>query len=420
MTREKPTTAILHYTAPPIVGGVEGVMDAHARIFLQMGYPISIIAGQGSGDALPPGTGLEIIPALASQHPQILAAGSLLEQGRVPADFMALTDQLSETLAAQVSQYDNIIVHNIFTKHFNLPLTAAIFNLLDAGAIRNCIAWHHDFTWTSPRSRSKVHPGYPWDLLRTYRSDVVHVTISQNRRKELASLYQCPPEKIRVIYNGVDAAELFGLTASGWDLAQRLDLLAADLIMLMPVRVTKAKNIEFALEVVAVLKAKGLKVKLVLTGPPDPHDEKSMTYFRALQTLRGDLGLNSEMHFVFESGPDPDDPFHIGLDVVADLYRIADLMFMPSHQEGFGMPVLEAGLLGMPVVASKTVPAAEEIGDEDVLRFALDQPPQQLAQQLLTWAEGDKRLRLARRTRQNFTWQAIFEADIEPLLYGNN
>ncbi len=36
MSPVKPTTAILHYTAPPIIGGVEGVMDAHARIFLQM------------------------------------------------------------------------------------------------------------------------------------------------------------------------------------------------------------------------------------------------------------------------------------------------------------------------------------------------------------------------------------------------
>ena len=420
MTSAKPTTAILHYSAPPVAGGVEGVMDAHARIFLQMGFPVSIIAGRGSGDALPPGTDLEIIPALDSQHPQILTAGTILEQGQVPGDFTALTNQLTETLAPQVSQFDNLIVHNLFTKHFNLPLTAAIFNLLDRGAIRNCIAWHHDFTWTSPRSRSKVHPGYPWDLLRTYRPDVIHVTISQARKKELAALYQCPPEEIQVIYNGVDAAEMFGLTPSAWDLTQRLDLLAADLIMLMPVRVTRAKNVEFALEVVAALKANGLKVKLILTGPPDPHDEKSMAYFHFLQKLRDDLGLNSEMRFVFESGPKADEPLHIGMDVIAGLYRVADLMFMPSHQEGFGMPVLEAGLLQMPVVASEAVPAAVEIGGEDVLRFGPDEPPQQLAQRIVDWAEDDKRVRLARRTRQSFTWQAIFQGDIEPLLYGNN
>lgn len=419
MTPAKPRTAILHYTAPPIVGGVEAVMDAHARIFLHMGYPVSVIVGQGSEDALPPGTELELIPALDSQHPDILSAGASLEQGQVPDEFAALTDQLTETLAPRVNQFDNIIVHNVFTKHFNLPLTAALFNLIDSGDIQNCIAWHHDFTWTSSRSRSKVHPGYPWNLLRTYRPDVTHVTVSKKRQKELAGLYQCPPEEIRVIYNGVNPAELFGLTTDGWDLVQRLDLLTADLILLMPVRVTRAKNVEFALEVVAALKDEGLKVKLVLTGPPDPHDEKSMAYFHSLQERRDELGLEGEMHFVFESGPDPDEPYLISLDVVADLYRVTDLMFMPSHQEGFGMPVLEAGLLSVPVVVSDTVPAAEEIGGQEVMHFELDQTPDQLARRLLAWSEDDARLRLARRTRQKFTWQAIFQQDIEPLLHGN-
>jgi glycosyltransferase involved in cell wall biosynthesis len=420
MPSSNPSTAILHYTAPPVIGGVEAVMDAHARIFLQMDYPVSIIAGKGSKDALPPGTGLEIIPALDTQDPQILAAGALLEQGQVPDNFQDLTGQISASLRPLVGQYDNIIAHNVFTKHFNLPLTAALFDLLDAGAIHNFIAWHHDFTWTSPRSGSKVHPGYPWDLLRTYRSDITHVTISAARQKELAGLYDCPPEEIHVIYNGVDPAELYGLTPEGWQLVQRLALLDADLIMLMPVRVTKAKNIEYALDVAAALKTAGVKVKLLLTGPPDPHDEKSMAYFRSLQQLRDDLGLHGAMHFIFESGPDPDQPYRIDLDLVGELYRVADLMFMPSHQEGFGMPVLEAGLLGLPVVASAAVPAAAEIGGADVLHFNLDESPQQLAQRLIAWTGDDKRLNLARRTRQNLTWPAIFRDQIEPLLQGKN
>ena len=391
-------------------------MDAHARVFLQMGYPVSIVAGQGLVGALPQGIELALIPLLDTQHPDILAAGGILEGGQVPDEFAELKQELIASLSSQLSKFDNIIVHNVFTKHFNLPFTAAIFNLLDSGVIRNCIAWHHDFTWTSPRSRSKVHQGYPWDLLRTYRPDVTHVTISRKRQAELADLYQCSPEMIQVIYNGVEPVEMFGLTAAGRQLVQRLDLLAADLIMLMPVRVTRAKNIEFALEVVAGLKAEGVKVKLILTGPPDPHDDKSMAYFHSLQKLRDELGLNKEMRFVFESGPDPDEPHHISLSVVADLYRVADLLFMPSHQEGFGMPVLEAGLLGLPVVASDAVPAAEELGRDDVLRFKTDQPSHDLVKQLLTWVKDSHRLNFSRRTRQNFTWQAIFQRDIEPLL----
>jgi glycosyltransferase involved in cell wall biosynthesis len=246
---------------------------------------------------------------------------------------------------------------------------------------------------------------------------VTYVTVSQKRQRELAGLYNCPLEEIRVIYNGVEPAELLGLTTTSWELAQRMDLLSNDLVLLMPVRVTQAKNIEYALKVIAALKAGGLQVKLVLTGPPDPHDEKSMVYFRSLQELRSQLNLEQEMRFVYESGLDPDEPNLISLDAVADLYRLADLMIMPSHREGFGMPVLEAGLLGLPVVVSDAVPAAGEIGGEEVMRFDPDLPPHALAEQIIAWSKDDHRLRLTRRIRQNFTWQAIFQRDIEPLLH---
>ncbi|MFN2138029.1 MAG: glycosyltransferase family 4 protein [Candidatus Promineifilaceae bacterium] len=407
---------MLHYTAPPVVGGVEGVIEAHARVFLEAGYPVTVVAGQGDAGALPVGTEMVEIPEMNSQHPEIAAMSTALEKGKLPQNFTVLKQNLRRKLNMVLDGFDTVIVHNVFTKHFNLPLTAALWDLLDEGAIANCIAWHHDFTWTSRRSRWKVHEGYPWDLLRTFRSDVINVTVSEERREELRELYQCPREEIRVIYNGVDPKGMYGLGSAGWDLCQRLGLLAADLILLMPVRVTRAKNIEFALEVAAALAASGLRLKLVLTGPPDPHDDKSMAYFRELQARRDELGLSEVMHFVYESGLNSAERYVIDLNVVADLYRLADVLFMPSHQEGFGMPVLEAGLLGLPVAASTAVPAAVEIGGNDIFVFDLDQPAADLAEELALWAEDDARLSLARRTRQRYTWHAIFHNEIEPLL----
>jgi glycosyltransferase involved in cell wall biosynthesis len=188
-----------------------------------------------------------------------------------------------------------------------------------------------------------------------------------------------------------------------------------DLILLMPVRVTEAKNVEYALQVVAALKELGIRPKLLLTGPPDPHDAKSMAYYRELQTLRAQLGVQEEMRFVFESGPEPGEPFTIDEVVVGDLFRVSDLMFMPSHREGFAMPVLEAGLVGIPVI-STDVPAAEEIGGDDVMLFDPAQEPAELAKRILAWTEESQVHRLRRRVRQQYTWQAIFHRDIEPLL----
>jgi glycosyltransferase involved in cell wall biosynthesis len=410
-----PRITMLHYTAPPVVGGVEAVILAHAQTFIRAGFPVTIVAGRGEAEALPESVDLVLVPEIDSQDAEIARMSAQLEQGRVPPGFEAMSERLGERLAPVLSRFDYLIVHNAFTKHFNLPLTDALDRSLDGDQRPHCIAWCHDFTWTSPSSGSKVHPGHPWDLLRTRRPDVTYVVVSQRRQQELAGLFGCPPEEIRVIYNGVDPQALLGLSAQGAALVERLGLLERDLILLMPVRVTRAKNIEYALRVVAALKARGCRPKLVLTGPPDPHDAESMAYFRSLRVLRQELGVEEEMRFVFESGSDPDEPYLIDAGTVGDLFRVSDLMFMPSHREGFAMPVLEAGLTGIPVVCTQ-VPAAVEIGGEDVIAFDLDETPDRLAERMLAWAEGSPVHRLRRRVRQNYTWQAIFRRDIEPLL----
>jgi len=339
MSMRRPETAILHYTAPPVVGGVEAVIQAHSQAFIDSGYPVTIVAGRGEQTALPPGVGFVRIPEMDSRYQEVAQVSAALEQGQMPAGFDGLLNRLIEVLTATLDRFDTVIAHNVLTKHFNLPLTVALHRLLDAGTIRRCIAWCHDFTWTSTHSRSKVHPGYPWDSLRMYRPDVTYVVVSQRRQRALAALLGCPPEQIHVIYNGVDPRVLLGLSVEGQALVTRLGLLDSDLVLLMPVRITQAKNIEYALHVVVALKARGCRPKLVVTGPPDPHDEQSMAYFRSLQALRRQLGIVEEMRFVFESGPDPDQPFTIDAQVVGDLFRVSDLMFMPSRREGFGMPV---------------------------------------------------------------------------------
>ena len=412
----KPRIAILHYTGPPVVGGVEAVIQAHAQTFVHAGYPVQVIAGEGKESDLPDGASFWHIPEMDSQHKQITELNPKLEGGSVPPGFEAMTARLRAALTSALDPADTVIVHNLFTKHFNLPLTAALFQLIDAGRLQHCIAWCHDFTWTSPRSASRVHPGQPWDLLRTRHPEVAYVVVSKSRQQELAGLFGCPVKEIRVVYNGVDPQALLGLSAEGAALAARLRLLEQDLVLLMPVRVTQAKNIEYALRVVAALKARGCSLRLVLTGPPDPHDGKSMRYYRSLQTLRQELDVRDEMRFVFESGDDPEEGYYIGPDVVGDLYRLSDLMFMPSHREGFAMPVLEAALVGIPVAATD-VPAAAEIVGADMMRIEQDEAPGAVASRILRWAERSPVHRLRRRVSQQYTWSAIFRRDIEPLLY---
>jgi glycosyltransferase involved in cell wall biosynthesis len=410
-------TGILHYSVPPVVGGVEAVIQAQAAQFARSGLPLRIIAGNGRPEAVAPGVEGLLIPEIDTLNPQVLAVAAKLDQGILPEEFEPLTQKLVQLLEPAVAGLDHLIVHNVFTKHFNLPLSAALFRLLESGALRRAIAWCHDLTWTSPNSRRKVYDRYPWNLLKTPREDVLYVAISMARQKEVIDSFGLPPARVHVIYNGVDAPGLLGLSEQGCRLAERLGLWESDLNLLMPVRVTRAKNIEYALDFVAELKKLDCRPRLVLTGPPDPHDPDNMAYYQELREKRHKSGLDEEVCFVYECGPEAGQPYTISQDVVAELYRVCDVMFMPSHREGFGMPVLEAGLSGMPVVCTG-IPAAVEIALEDVFVFSEYTGAERLAMDVLTWVEDNPTLRLRQRVRQNYTWPAIFKRDLLPLLEG--
>ena len=197
-----------------------------------------------------------------------------------------------------------------------------------------------------------------------------------------------------------------------------MELLHGGPLLIMPVRVTQAKNIEFAMQVVRALIDRGQQPKLVITGPPDPHSEASLAYFQELKRLREALGLQHTVHFVCEQGNDPEQMFTINQAVVAELLRLSDMVFLPSHREGFGMPVLEAGLLGVPVVGSTAVPAVREIGGDQVICFRPEESPDHVAQLIIDTIAQNPTARFRRQVRESLIWERIFIRQIEPIIKG--
>jgi glycosyltransferase involved in cell wall biosynthesis len=416
--KKSPRTAIVHYSAPPTIGGVEAVISAHARVFIENGYPIKIVAGRGNQSALPEGTEFIKIPSLDSQHKEVLKVNNDLVKGIVSKSYKTLRDKIKIQLTKALKDIDNVIVHNVFSKNFNLALTQALILLHNEGKIPNLIAWCHDFSVKSENDRPNMHEGLPWDILRTYYDDIKYVVVSRKRQEILAGILGIEKEKIEVIYNGFDPNELLRLSSETQKLIRYLSLDNADLIILMPVRITKAKNIEFALQVAAELQSSGRDFKIIITGPPDPHDPDNMAYFEELKEMRKALGLEKVFQFLFEENPESDGPYILDMNVVADLYRVSDMVFMPSHREGFGMPVLEAGFVGKPVFSTK-IPASVEIGGEEIHTVSLSRGPDYVAQQIIDWASTDPSHIFRVRTRQNHTWQKIFTNQIQPLLIDN-
>lgn len=403
--------AILHYAGPPIIGGVESTIYYHAHLLAEQGYPVTVIAGRGAD--FQPGVVFEHIPEIDSRHPDVLAAGVELADGHVGPSFTNLRERLVEKLNPLLEKVDVCIVHNAITLHKNLPLTAALHTLSDRG-ITAWIAWCHDFAWQDQLYTPDLHPGYPWDLLRQPWPGVHYVVVSTHRRERLAALLNLPAEVIQVVTPGVDIAEFLGLSAQTQRLANELDLLEADPLMLLPARVTRRKNIQLAIRITAALRERQPGARLVITGPPGPHNPRNQAYLDSLQQLKMELGLQSSVHFLYEHG-ESGKTFDAPYSVVADLYRLADLLLFPSRREGFGIPVLEAGLARLPIFAAN-IPAIRESAGEMAHLFDPDGDPGSIANSISVFLERNHAYQLHHRVLRRFTWQAILKNQLIPMI----
>ena len=411
----RPRIVFLHYTAPPIVGGVEAVIAEHRRLFQEAGYATLMIAGRASPEASDGAGDVVIIPEMDSENPEYLEIHERLEKGKVPRRFSELQESIERQIGEALGPDDIVIAHNVLTTHFNLALTAAVHHMVARGSLTRLVIWCHDISrHVNPARDVPQYDGQPWDLLRTRIPGAIYVAVSTARQQTLAGILDCSPDAIRVIRNGVDPVQLLGLSEIGKHLADAYGLFQADLVILMPVRITKVKNIEFAFQVVTALKQAGLQVRLVITGPPDPHSEDIRDYVDELRDMRKELSLEEDAVFVHEGTPRYPSPFSIDASVVAELYRMCDLVLMPSLREGFGMPVFEAEFLGRPVFATH-IPATQELPGFQYF-IEREELPESVADKIRRWADSDTAHILRRSIRREYTWWSIFVRKILPLV----
>ena len=129
--------SILHYSALPVIGGVELTVDIHAKLLKENNFKVNIIAGDGKPD--------KFIPELKSSYynrmlPKIL-------KGKTPEDFNSVVQKVKKKILTILKGTNILIVHNLFTMHFNLVATAA---LVEISKKIKTIGWVHDLSYVDP------------------------------------------------------------------------------------------------------------------------------------------------------------------------------------------------------------------------------------------------------------------------------
>jgi D-inositol-3-phosphate glycosyltransferase len=175
---------------------------------------------------------------------------------------------------------------------------------------------------------------------------------------ELIKLYDAEPSKVAVVPPGVD---LDRFTPGDRAQARHRFGIAQDSVVLAFVgRIQPLKAPDVLLRAAAemLVRDPGLRprlVVLVVGGPSGSGTERP----KALEELAAQLGITDVVRFL-PPQPGP---------ALAEVYRAADLVAVPSHNESFGLVALEAQACGTPVVAAAVggLPVAVDDGVSGVL-----------------------------------------------------
>ena len=156
---------------------------------------------------------------------------------------------------------------------------------------------------------------------------------------------------------------------------------------------------------------------LLVTGPPGAHNATNSDYFKELKALRDKLGLanGTEARAVFFAEVSDQENSFLPDQVIAELFRVADALLVPSFDEGFGIPVIEAGISRMPIYCSE-LPSFREIAQDFPLYFKPDEPTDRIAERIAAHLLSDKAFLFRRRIRQQFDWDSLFQSRILPLV----
>jgi glycosyltransferase involved in cell wall biosynthesis len=231
---------------------------------------------------------------------------------------------------------------------------------------------------------------YPLGMQRRVirRCDRV-LTSSRETAREIERAFRVSSDKIRMVYNGLDA-----------DFFRPLDgeTRRSNSLLFVGNTDDSKKGILYLLQALTLLPQ---EVTLTVVDPGAPFK----TYAPELvQKFR----LASRVTFTGKVSPE----------LLRQLYASSEAVVLPSLYEGFGLPAAESMACGTPVIGTRAGALAEVVGEDGAGILVPPRNPPALAQailEVLRDPERRKKMGIAGRQRVEklFTWERVAERTVE-------
>jgi len=386
---------LLTYRGNPTCGGQGVYIKYLSRALKELGHEVDVLSGPPYPE-LAEGIGLHKLPGLDLYNPEhlfkvadIRALASPLNQfeflsmcaGGFPEPF-TFGIRACRHLLRNNRKYDII--------HDNQSLSYGLLRIAGSGyptvaTIHHPITVDRETELRAAKTRLRRLMIRRWYLFLAMQKRVSRrlsrlITVSECSRRDISRDYRIPPERFRVIHNGINTDHFHPL--EGIPKAENRILVtnSAD---------TPLKGLRYLLEAAAAIR-KGREIEVVVIGKPKENGD--------VERLVGELGLGDAVRFAGR----------IGNEEFARHYAEATLAVIPSLYEGFGMPAGEAMACGVPVISTTGGALPEVVGDAGILVPPADAMAlKEAIVALLDDPEKRRRLGQAgiKRVKNSLTWR---------------
>lgn len=348
---------------------------AHGRVGGSEEYLVRQLAGLASARPSTVGTPIECTlhlgQALADTREELRSMRQVVSSLNV--DRRGTRMLVEHTLFARSTREADLVHHGGGTLPLIRPRVPTVLTIHDLQYLR----FPHYFSASRLKYLRSMMP-------RSAKAATVVVTPTAHVADDVARSFAIDREKILVVPHGVPA-----LFADGAEVERQRSQVGGDGPMIVYPAITHPHKGHLHL------------IEAVTKHLPD-----------ARLVLIGGVGAaEDDVLAAITAAPHPDQIMRMGRvpdDVRNALITAADVVVIPSEEEGFGAPVIEAMVLGTPVVCNR-IPALEEVGGDAAI-FA-DADARSIAEGIQTAvSEGDRYRELGRRRAQDFTLEASGQA----------
>ncbi|MEO5892503.1 MAG: glycosyltransferase family 1 protein [Ferruginibacter sp.] len=194
---------------------------------------------------------------------------------------------------------------------------------------------------------------YRWKIKRACKIADAIIAISQQTKDDLVNLYGVDAKKITICYQSCNPIFQEPVTVAYKSIVKKRYNLPARYFLFVS-SIAPRKNLLAICKAMVLLKDK-LNIPLVVIGNGKKEKEEA-------RTLMTGSGIGDRLLLLNEMPVSKESAFTTATDFPA-IYQQALALIYPSIFEGFGAPLLEALVSGLPVISSNTSSLPEVAGD---------------------------------------------------------